>query len=81
MSKDNLKSPRYEVKACWEYSEKRFVVCDLERDGAVVGIFDSANDACVQCAVLWLEHLKTVRRTRSRPTPLTASLLEHGEAE
>ena len=80
MSKDSLKSPRYEVKACWEYGEKRFVICDLEREGAVVGIFDAAHAACVQCTVLWLQHLRTARRHPSRAAPLaSASSLEESQ--
>ena len=82
MSEDPKTVPRYEVKARWEHGEKRFVIHDLDRDGAMVSIFDSAHDACVQCTVLWLEHLKTVRRYPSRPVPLTsASSLEHSKAE
>jgi len=82
MSQAGLKAPRYEVKACWEHGEKRFVIHDLQSGGAVVGNFDSANDACVQCTVLWLEHLKTARRNRSRPTPLTAvRLQEHSKTK
>jgi hypothetical protein len=82
MGQASLKAPRYEVRTRWEQGEKQFVIHDLERQSAVVGIFDSANDACVQCTVLWLEHLKTLRQTRSRPTPLTsASSPEHGEVE
>jgi hypothetical protein len=70
MTRDTLKAPRYEVKACWERGEKLFAICDLERGGAVVGIFDSAHDACVQCTVLWLEHLKTGDGTRAAPRRL-----------
>ena len=81
MSTHNL-SPRYEVKACWEYGEKRFAICDLEREGAVVGMFDAAHDACVQCTVLWLQHLKIARRYPSACAPLTStSSREHRESE
>jgi hypothetical protein len=64
MPQDSLKAPRYEVRACWERGEKRFVIHDLQRDGGAVGIFDSAHDASVQCTLLWLEHLRTLRRDR-----------------
>lgn len=73
MGQAGFKAPRYEVRARWERGEKQFVIHDLEKQSAVVGIFHSANDACVQCTVLWLEHLKTLRRNRSRPAPLTSS--------
>ena len=72
MAQATLNAPRYEVKARWVSGGKRFVIHDLERQSAVVGDFDSAKDACIQCSVLWLEHLKMARRNRSRPAPLTS---------
>jgi hypothetical protein len=71
MPEHSLTATRYEVRTCWHNGEKRFVIHDLQRDREVLGVFHSAHDASVRCTLLWLEHLKTTRRTRRR-VPLTS---------
>jgi hypothetical protein len=56
--------PRYEVRIHWENGEKRFAVHDLQQDDNVIGMFESAKEACIQCALLWLEHVRAVRTWR-----------------
>jgi hypothetical protein len=64
-------SPRYEVRTHWESGRKRFAVHDLQQEGRLVEEFDTIRDASVQCALLWLEHVRAVRRN-STLLPLTS---------
>jgi hypothetical protein len=73
MSKDTLKAPRYEIRTVWNEGRKRFAVHDLQRDGEVVGTFDSARDASIQTTLLWLEHLRGAHRGKPHPVPLTSA--------
>jgi hypothetical protein len=62
---DPSMAPRFELRVAWERGEKRFAVHDLLQQDAVVGIFDTAKEASIQCAILWLEHLRALRCGRT----------------
>jgi hypothetical protein len=65
--------PRYEVRIHCESGEKRFAVHDLQQHDSVIGMFGSAKEACIQCALLWLEHVRAVRYGRPDPSDCTPS--------
>jgi hypothetical protein len=70
---DSQLAPRFEVRIHWEAGGKRYTVHDLQQEDRLVGSFDSIKDASVQCALLWLEHVRAVRRgSSSTPPPLTS---------
>jgi hypothetical protein len=71
MPDDQELPPRFEVRILWESGKKRYGVHDLQNEGDLVAAFDTIKEASVQCALLWLEHVRAVRRCGTNP-PLTS---------
>ena len=72
MPDDQELPPRFEVRTFWESGKKRYGVHDLHNEGKLVAAFDTIKEASVQCALLWLEHVRAVRRGCSTNPPLTS---------
>lgn len=72
--------PRFEIRVHWERGQKRFAVHDHQQDDGVVGIFESVKEASIQCALLWLEHVRTLR-TGKKIKPALISLPPRGRCK
>jgi hypothetical protein len=65
-------SPRYEVRVHWEGGTKRFAVHDLQQSDHVVQTFDSVKEASINCALLWLDHVRAMRGGSTGIAPLAS---------